>query len=86
MYITTINEIPGKKISETLGIARGSTVRTRNVGKDIFAAFKNLIGGEVKAYTNSGVSGDYLSEEIWASIQFEVSMISPFLYFFLKMF
>ena len=51
MHITTINEIPGKKISETLGIARGSTVRTRNVGKDIFAAFKNLIGGEVKAYT-----------------------------------
>ena len=51
MHISTINEIPGKKISETLGIARGSTVRTRNVGKDIFAAFKNLIGGEVKAYT-----------------------------------
>ena len=38
-------------IIDSLGIARGSTVRTRNVGKDIMAAFKNLIGGEVAEYT-----------------------------------
>ena len=51
MLITTTETIPGKKISESLGIARGSTVRARNVGKDIFAAFKNLIGGEIEEYT-----------------------------------
>ena len=38
-------------VAETIGIARGSTVRTRNVGNDILAAFKNLVGGEVAEYT-----------------------------------
>ena len=47
MLITTTETIPGKNILESLGIARGSTVRARNVGKDIFASFKNLIGGEI---------------------------------------
>lgn len=51
MLITTTETLPGKKISESLGIARGSTVRARNVGKDIFAAFKNIIGGEIEEYT-----------------------------------
>ena len=39
------------KIDETLGIARGSTVRARNVGQDIFAGLKNIIGGEISEYT-----------------------------------
>ena len=51
MFITTTETIPGKNISASLGIARGSTVRARNVGKDIFASFKNLIGGEIEEYT-----------------------------------
>ena len=51
MKLYTTNDIPGHKITETLGIARGSTVRTRNVGNDIIAAFKNLVGGEVEQYT-----------------------------------
>ena len=51
MKLSTTNDIPGHKITETLGIARGSTVRTRNVGNDIIAAFKNLVGGEVEQYT-----------------------------------
>ena len=51
MLITTTETIPGKNILESLGIARGSTVRARNVGKDIFAAFKNIIGGEIEEYT-----------------------------------
>ena len=51
MLITTTETLPGKKISESFGIARGSTVRARNVGKDIFAAFKNIIGGEIEEYT-----------------------------------
>ncbi len=51
MIITTGEQIPGKNATEILGIARGSTVRARNVGSDIFAGLKNLIGGEIKEYT-----------------------------------
>ena len=51
MIISTIDKIPGKEISEILGIARGSTVRAKNIGKDIFAGFKNIIGGEIDEYT-----------------------------------
>jgi len=49
--ITTGNEIPGKKITKVLGLVKGSTVRARNIGRDIGAGFKNIIGGEVKTYT-----------------------------------
>jgi len=49
--ITTGNEIPGKKIVKVLGVVRGSTVRARNIGRDIGAGFKNLVGGEIKTYT-----------------------------------
>ena len=51
MIISTTETIPGKEISEVLGIARGSTVRARNVGRDIFAGLKNLVGGEIEEYT-----------------------------------
>lgn len=51
MIIVSTPEIHNKKIRETLGIARGSTVRARNVGQDIFAGLKNIIGGEISEYT-----------------------------------
>jgi uncharacterized protein YbjQ (UPF0145 family) len=51
MKLSTTNDIHGHSISESIGIARGSTVRTRNAGNDILAAFKNLVGGEVEEYT-----------------------------------
>ena len=51
MIITTSESIPGKEIYNILGIARGSTVRARNLGRDIFAAFKNVVGGEIEEYT-----------------------------------
>ena len=51
MILTTTDFVPNKKISEILGIARGSTVRARNIGKDIFAGLKNIIGGEIEEYT-----------------------------------
>jgi len=51
MIITTTEHIPGKQITEVIGIVRGSTVRARNVGRDIFAGFKNLVGGEISEYT-----------------------------------
>ncbi len=51
MLITTTENIPKKEIIEILGVARGSTVRARNIGRDIFAGIKNLIGGEISEYT-----------------------------------
>ncbi len=51
MIITNTAEIPNKEIVEILGIARGSTVRARNIGRDIFAGLKNIIGGEIEEYT-----------------------------------
>ncbi|MEM6633188.1 MAG: YbjQ family protein [Bacteroidota bacterium] len=51
MILTNTETIPGKEITEVLGIARGSTVRARNIGKDIFAGLKNIVGGEISQYT-----------------------------------
>lgn len=51
MIIVSTENIPGKQVIEALGIARGSTVRARNVGRDIFAGLKNLVGGEIDEYT-----------------------------------
>ena len=48
--VTTGNEIVGKKV-EILGVAKGSTVRARNVVRDIGAGLKNLVGGEIQTYT-----------------------------------
>ena len=51
MIVSNTETIPGKEIVEILGIARGSTVRARNVGRDIFAGLKNIVGGEIEEYT-----------------------------------
>jgi len=51
MMISTIGHVPGKEIVEVIDIARGSTVRARNIGRDIFAGLKNLVGGEISEYT-----------------------------------
>lgn len=52
MIITTTEQVPGREISEILGVSRGGTVRARNVGRDIFAALKNIVGGEISEYTS----------------------------------
>lgn len=51
MIITTTDTVPNKEVVEILGIARGSTVRARNIGRDIFAGLKNIVGGEISEYT-----------------------------------
>ena len=51
IIITTTFDVPGKKIAKVLGIVKGNTVRARNVGIDIVASLKNLVGGEVRTYT-----------------------------------
>ena len=50
MIITTIESVPGKEIKEIFGFVSASTVRTKNIGNDIGAVFKNMVGGEIKAY------------------------------------
>ena len=51
MIISTTEHVPNKEVVEIIGIARGSTVRARNVGRDITAMFKNIVGGEISEYT-----------------------------------
>ena len=50
MIIVTTPTVPEKKITRTLGLVRGNTIRARHVGKDIMAAMRNLVGGEVTEY------------------------------------
>ncbi len=51
MIISTTETLPDKKITAVLGVARGSTVRARNIGRDFFAGLKNIVGGEIEEYT-----------------------------------
>ena len=53
MLIVTINEVPGKKL-EALGVVRGSTVQSRNLGHDLMAGFRTLVGGEVTVVNTLG--------------------------------
>ncbi|OUJ19467.1 putative selenium binding protein beta/alpha-propeller fold [Methanonatronarchaeum thermophilum] len=51
MRLTTVDRFPDKEVVEDLGVVRGNTIRARNIGRDITQAFRNLVGGELKAYT-----------------------------------
>ena len=51
MTVTTMQDIPGKKIVKSLGLVKGNTIRARNIGRDIVAMLKNLLGGEIEEYT-----------------------------------
>lgn len=51
MIISTTENIPNKEVKKILGITKGSTVRARHLGRDIFAGLKNIIGGEIDEYS-----------------------------------
>jgi uncharacterized protein YbjQ (UPF0145 family) len=51
MILTTTDDVPGKRIVDTLGLVRGSTVRGAHLGRDVLAKLKNLVGGELPEYT-----------------------------------
>jgi len=51
LIVTTTDTVEGMRIVKVLGLVRGSTVRARHVGRDIMAALRNLVGGEVSEYT-----------------------------------
>lgn len=51
MILTTLDYVPGHEIAEHYGLVNGSTVRSKHFGRDFFAGLKNIVGGELKAYT-----------------------------------
>ena len=51
MHLSNTETIPGKLITASFGLVQGSTVRAKNVFKDFGAGLKNMVGGELKAYT-----------------------------------
>ncbi len=51
MILTNIETVPGKTIVKHLGMVNGNTVRAKHAGKDLLAGLKNIVGGELKAYT-----------------------------------
>lgn len=51
MIVVTSESVPGYHVTEALGVVRGSTIRAKHIGKDFMAALRNIVGGEVKEYT-----------------------------------
>ena len=51
MIVVSSSEIHGKRITRTLGLVRGNTIRARHIGHDILAVFRNIVGGEISDYT-----------------------------------
>ena len=52
MITSTLETVPGRRITHHLGIVQGSTVRAKHIGKDILAGLKNIVGGELRGYSD----------------------------------
>ena len=63
MIVLTIENVPGKEIKEIKGLAKGSTIRCKHIGKDITASLKNLIGGEMSGYNEMLVEARQIAIE-----------------------
>lgn len=51
MILTNVETVPGKQILEHYGLVQGSTIRAKHMGRDLMAGLKNIVGGELKGYT-----------------------------------
>jgi uncharacterized protein YbjQ (UPF0145 family) len=51
MILVNTETIPGMRIAELKGLVQGNTVRAKHIGRDIMAGFKNIVGGELRGYT-----------------------------------
>ncbi len=51
MLLSNLENVPGYSIVEHLGLVSGNTIRAKHVGRDIMAGLKNIVGGEIKGYT-----------------------------------
>ena len=52
MITSTLECVPGREVTDHLGIVQGSTVRAKHIGRDLMAGFKNIVGGELKGYSD----------------------------------
>ncbi len=72
MLISTMNDLPGYEIEEVLGEVFGLTVRSRNVGSQIGASFKSLVGGELKGMTKMLAEGrEHATQRLVEEAQFK---------------
>ena len=62
MIVTSTEDIAGHNIAQPLGLVQGSTVRAKHLGRDIMAGLKNIVGGELRGYTE--LMNDARSEAI----------------------
>ena len=51
MLVSTLEQVPGRRITEVLGLVKGNTIRARHLGHDFMAGLKNIVGGEIDDYT-----------------------------------
>ena len=62
MIVTTCDVVPGQQV-QVLGLVRGNIVTSKNLGRDIMAGFKNLVGGEIVSYTQMISEGRNVAEQ-----------------------
>ena len=62
MIVTTCDALPGQNV-QVLGLVRGNVVTSKHVGRDIMAGFKNIVGGEIKSYTDMMNEGRNVAEQ-----------------------
>lgn len=87
MILVTTTEIPGHRVTRSLGLVRGNTIRARHLGRDVVAAMRNIAGGEVREYTKMLAEAreqaiDRMTEEARAlgadavvGVRFQTSMV-----------
>lgn len=51
MLLSNLETVPGRAVKQHLGLVQGSSVRAKHIGRDVMASLKNLVGGELKGYT-----------------------------------
>lgn len=87
MIVVTSPSVPGEEIHRALGLVRGNSIRSRHIGRDLLAVFRNIAGGEIREYTKMMAEAreqaiDRMIEEAQAldadaivSVRFQTSMI-----------
>ena len=76
MHLSNTETVPGKLITASYGLVQGSTVRAKNVFKDIGAGFKNMVGGELKAYTELMMDAQARGANAIVNVRFATSAVS----------
>ncbi len=82
MTLTNLETVPGRRIVQHLGLVQGNTVRSKHVGRDIMAGLKNIVGGELKGYTellsdarDEATSVWFKKLALWALMQSSIFVI-----------